>query len=263
MRLPAEYSVVLPIQRGAKGQDVRLVQELLCLHDCSLRVDGAYGPATEATIRKFQTKSKLPSTGVVDDDTFRHLAAPVLRAAKPLATTAETYAQRVVSAARQHVREHPREIGGQNRGPWVRLYTGGKEGPEWPWCAAFVTYLLKQAAEGIRPDPQPIKGSMSCDNLMAQGMEASRFVPERLIKSGDVSLDDLMPGTIFLARNKNNPNDWIHTGIVTAFYPDYMETIEGNTNDEGVREGYEVCRRFRGYTNMDFISLAPLASDAA
>ena len=32
-------------------------------------------------------------------------------------------------------------------------------------------------------------------------------------------------------------------------------TIEGNTNDEGSREGYEVCRRVRGRGSKDFIRL--------
>jgi hypothetical protein len=32
-----------------------------------------------------------------------------------------------------------------------------------------------------------------------------------------------------------------------------FETIEGNTNDDGSREGYEVCRRFRSYQKTDFI----------
>jgi hypothetical protein len=34
-----------------------------------------------------------------------------------------------------------------------------------------------------------------------------------------------------------------------------MQTIEGNTNDDGSAEGYEVCARTRSYTNMDFILL--------
>lgn len=32
-----------------------------------------------------------------------------------------------------------------------------------------------------------------------------------------------------------------------------VETIEGNTNDEDSPEGYEVCRRVRGYGSKDFI----------
>jgi len=47
----------------------------------------------------------------------------------------------------------------------------------------------------------------------------------------------------------------VHTGIVVAAHADSIETIEGNINNEGSREGYEVCRRFRGYGKKDFILL--------
>jgi len=251
MRIPSEYSVVLPVQRKASGKEVKLVQEWLCLHNCSVKVDGEFGPATEAAVRRFQTKARIHPTGVIDEQTYTALIAPVMRACKPLATTAETYSQRVVSAARQHLKEHPREVGGQNCGPWVRLYTVGKQGKDWPWCAAFVTYLMEQASEGIKPNPMPLRGSVSCDKLVEQAREAELFVGE---KERD---DTLGPGTLFVVRNTKNANDWIHTGVVTVFHPEYMETIEGNTNDDGSREGYEVCKRIRGYAHMDFIKLKP------
>jgi peptidoglycan hydrolase-like protein with peptidoglycan-binding domain len=34
-----------------------------------------------------------------------------------------------------------------------------------------------------------------------------------------------------------------------------FRTIEGNTNDDGVREGYEVCARTRNYKKRDFVAL--------
>lgn len=255
MKIPSEYTMLLPLQRGSKGNEVHLVQEWLSLNGVQLRADGDFGPATEASVRKFQTKVKLQPTGVVDEYTLRALIAPLNRACKPLTTTAETFSQRVVAAARNHLREHPREIGGQNKGPWVRLYTHGKEGAAYPWCAAFVTYLLQQAAESMRLPSMPIKGSLSCDELASQAKAADRFISDDDIKNGDRSRTELVPGTIFLVRNKKNANDWLHTGIVTGVMNEYFETIEGNTNDDGDREGYEVCRRLRGFGHMDFILL--------
>jgi hypothetical protein len=35
--------------------------------------------------------------------------------------------------------------------------------------------------------------------------------------------------------------------------PTTFETIEGNTNDSGDREGFEVCARVRGYDSKDFV----------
>jgi hypothetical protein len=58
-------------------------------------------------------------------------------------------------------------------------------------------------------------------------------------------------GRIFLVRW--TPTDWTHTGFVAEAQPDLFTTIEGNTNDDGEREGHEVCRLSRGYKNKDFI----------
>jgi hypothetical protein len=34
-----------------------------------------------------------------------------------------------------------------------------------------------------------------------------------------------------------------------------FKTIEGNTNDDGSREGYEVCARIHDFKSMDFVLL--------
>jgi len=61
----------------------------------------------------------------------------------------------------------------------------------------------------------------------------------------------LAPGDFFVVRKVYG--DWIHIGIIVDPKEDYFTTIEGNTNDAGEREGYEVCKRIRGYKNKDFI----------
>ncbi|HOB52395.1 MAG TPA: hypothetical protein PK176_12365 [Acidobacteriota bacterium] len=58
-------------------------------------------------------------------------------------------------------------------------------------------------------------------------------------------------GSVFLTHRA--PGDWTHAGIVTAAAADWFESIEGNTNDSGSRDGDAVLRRFRGYRRQDFI----------
>ncbi|MFC5871376.1 CHAP domain-containing protein [Chryseobacterium arachidis] len=41
-----------------------------------------------------------------------------------------------------------------------------------------------------------------------------------------------------------------HTGFVEKFDAQYIYTVEGNTNDNGSREGIEVCRRKRALTSI-------------
>jgi len=44
-------------------------------------------------------------------------------------------------------------------------------------------------------------------------------------------------------------------GFATKFDDEVFDTIEGNTNDEGHREGYEACQRVRAYKKKDFLKL--------
>ncbi|CAN5541993.1 hypothetical protein BH10BAC6_BH10BAC6_13380 [soil metagenome] len=255
MQLPKEYTVKLPLERGSKGAAVKLLQEWLCLSDCKLSIDGSFGAATEATVRKFQTKARISATGIVDEEAWNALLLPLRNATRPLSTTAETFAQRVVAAARQHLKSHPMEIGGQNAGPWVRLYMNGKEGKDWPWCAGFVTYILAQASEGSKVDRNPLKPTASCDILASQAADKEILLTEKEIAKDAGRKALLRPGALFLVRAAKTSTDYTHTGIVTAVHDEYFETVEGNTNDDGDREGYEVCRRLRGYGNKDFIIL--------
>lgn len=144
-----------------------------------------------------------------------------------------------------HLAEHPREIGGDNSGAWVRLYMKGNEGAPWSWCAGFVTFLLHQASE-LMNVPMPITGSFSCDMLSIQAQSSGLYISESRRSS-----ETLKPGSVFLVRRTST--DWTHTGIVTNAKDISFDTVEGNTNDDGVANGYEVCKRSRGYTGRDFI----------
>jgi len=147
--------------------------------------------------------------------------------------------------AEAHLRQNPREVEDQNQGPWVQTYMRGHEGPEWAWCADFVTFLMRQAAEWMSTDP-PIAGSFSCDTLAAQAKERGYFVPEGSARSRAIP-----PGSLFL--NRRTSTDWTHVGLVVEAGELTFTMIEGNTNDEGSREGYEVCMRTCAYGNRDSI----------
>jgi hypothetical protein len=250
--LPAEYTFTADIRRGTKGKNVTFVQEWLSLNSVGIGIDGDFGPATEAAVKKFQQKVKLPVTGIVDRTTFEALIAPARAALQPIKPGKKTLGALVVAYAQQHVKQRPREVGGQNKGPWVRLYMKGKQGKEFLWCAGFVSFILQQAADTLREQP-PVKYTFGCDELAGFGKAGNIFVPEKDVASGTTPGTSLPPGSIFLVRKK--PGDWVHTGIVTAFHDDHFETIEGNTNDGGSSEGFEACSRTRAYAKKDFIRL--------
>ncbi|MFC1829610.1 peptidoglycan-binding protein [Thermodesulfobacteriota bacterium] len=234
------------LKQGHKGKKVKLFQEWLCIHGFHLAIDGDFGPATDYAVRQFQKKKKIAVDGIIGEETFKLMVEPMTRVLAPIEAGGRTPGQMLVAYARQHLKQHPVEIGGQNKGPWVRLYMNGNEGPAWPWCAGFVSFLLKQTYQRLGK-ALPLQTTFSCDILVAQAKEKGRFLDERTIEFKNV----IKPGAIFL--NRRTRTDWVHTGIVVRAEDEIFHTIEGNTNDEGSREGYEVCQRIRGYKKKDFI----------
>lgn len=233
-------------KRGDKLPVVRPVQEWLTLNGFGVTVDGDFGPATERAVKAFQDKCAIQASGIVDQGTFELLTAPMQRTLTPLAT-APSLGEMMIAYAELHLAEHPREVGGQNRGPWVRLYMEGNEGNTWPWCAGFACFIMRQAVDTLDAT-LPVKPTFSCDELASRARSAGLFLSGLHLTDPQ---QQLPPGSIFL--NRKNATDWTHTGLVTTVYEDTFETIEGNTNDAGDREGYEVCRRIRSYDAKDFV----------
>jgi len=233
-------------KRKSKGRKVRLIQEWLCLHGIYVNIDGDFGPATDYAVRRFQTIKKLRANGIVGYSVFKQFVAPMAQSLMPLSSMRTSLNRLIVKCAKQHLKQHPREAGGQNKGPWVRLYMDGNEGRNWPWCASFVCFIINQACHNLNI-PSPIKRSFSCDVLALNAKNNGSFLAGNKI----TDYKQIKPGSLFLHRR--TANDWVHTGIVIEAEPEIFHSIEGNTNDEGSREGYEACGRIRGYKKMDFI----------
>jgi len=246
--VPAEAVYAGDIARGSPTARVRLAQEWLTLAGVKTSVDGDYGGATAAAVQLFQQRGGLPATGVVDHATFDALVAPLVAALQPIAAPpGATLGTMTVAYARQHLAQHPREVGGENMGPWVRLYMDGGQGADQLWCAGFATFCQRQAAKTLGVQ-LPVARTFSCDELAAHAKHAACFV------AGCPDFRAVTPGSLFLVRKTDD--DWQHVGIVTSAAADAFHTIEGNTNDEGSREGFEVCERVRGYDKKDFVIVA-------
>lgn len=247
------------VSQGMKNQTVKRIQEWLNYHNCRTTIDADYGPATATCVKAFQRSQSMTPTGRVNKATWEALVAPMKMALTAPGLSGQWSAASAVKAvAEQHLAQHPIEIGGSNEGPWVRLYCDGNDGRAWAWCAGFVSFVMDQAHfyEGMK---SPIAGSVSCDTLAAQAKTAGRFVKGSDISRGKRPWDSLGQCSLFLKRRTKT--DWTHAGFALDCHGRNsalaFSTIEGNTNDEGSREGYEACQRTRGLGsgNYDFISL--------
>lgn len=97
------------------------------------------------------------------------------------------------------------------------------------WCMAFVQWCLKGAAEAIGEHTIPIYKSGGVLNVY------NHTDPSHIFHAPE-------PGDIFIQDHGHGLG---HTGFVEGIAGEYINTIEGNTNDTGSREGYEVCRKRR------------------
>lgn len=117
---------------------------------------------------------------------------------------------------------------GVNDGQFVRVVqraTGN--GPPDPWCASYVSLIGALATHGQWPLPM----TASCDVILQHAIKHGLIVKEPA------------PADLFLVLK--SPSDAIHVGFVTSVTPTEIGTIEGNSNNEGGREGYGVVRRTR------------------
>jgi hypothetical protein len=229
--IPDHSRIPTGLHRGDNGPAVRILQEHLTLAGYPLLIDGDFGPATERALAAWRRMAFGATSvlGPVDKADAAALVFPMLRALSargPLLTIARAY-----------LIEHPREVGGNNRGPWVRTFCDGFDGPAYLWCAYFMRHLSRQAGE-----PWAERISPRCDTIGARAKADGRFSSTPHV------------GGLFLVRRDGAPG-WRHTGLVTDAGPGWVTTIEGNANDEGGREGHEVCSRTRGIGRLDFVRM--------
>ena len=151
-RVKEEIDFDGPIERGAKKMRAQRVQEFLTLNGFAVSVDGDFGPATEKRVRDFQTARGLPATGVVDMKTHEELVAPIVKALNPIAAGVKSLSALAAAYAKQHIKNHPREAGGDNRGPWVRSYLDW-DGKDARWCALRWSRRLTHSASSFRSTP--------------------------------------------------------------------------------------------------------------
>lgn len=139
-----------------------------------------------------------------------------------------TTSYRALSVARSQMgfQEIPK---GSNWGPHVRKYLASV-GINFAasWCMAFVYWCYQQACKEMNIDNPLVKTG----GVLKQWNEIDKKYKANVPQVGCIFIMDYGGGLG-------------HTGIVERIDGDTLYTIEGNTNDEGSREGYEVCRRTR------------------
>ena len=148
--------------------------------------------------------------------------------------------KQVVEVARRYigVEEQPR---GSNRGPHINDFLAHVGlPPGHPWCTAFVSFCVHKAAQELGMEMDFPKTGWT-PSLLSYAKKKSRLITRNEIEAGVKP----RPGWIALFYYPNLQRV-AHSGIVERYLPlGMVVTIEGNTNNDGSREGYKVCRRLR------------------
>ena len=130
---------------------------------------------------------------------------------------------------------------GSNDGPRVREYqkTVGISAGD-AWCVAFV-FWCHQTAAAVLKVANPMAKDCRTGGVMDLWSRAISSGKKTVVSTDAV--DDprrVKPGMVFIISTGGGHG---HTGLVVRVVGNQLETIEGNTNDGGSREGIGVFRR--------------------
>ncbi len=123
-----------------------------------------------------------------------------------------------------------REVGGANRGADVEMYLASVElGRGYAWCAAFVSWCYQNA--NVKA---PLSGWVPSYALKSK----------RIYHRGKFEKSKPQTGDVFMVwyHKLKRP---AHIGFIDKWGSTWVVTVEGNTNDNGSREGDGVYRKRR------------------
>ncbi len=136
------------------------------------------------------------------------------------------------------------EVNGSNCGPRVNQYKAATwldSTQAWPWCAAFVCWVVREAmaAAGV-PETGAFKRPSTAGALDLENWSREQ---DETTWTKTPTQGDIQPGDIVTFKFKTGG----HVGFAISS-PDaggYFETIEGNTDVAGSREGGGVFKKKR------------------
>jgi hypothetical protein len=138
------------------------------------------------------------------------------------------------------------EIDGTNCGPRVNEYKAATTlDPKqpWPWCAAFVCWVAREAMKAAQI--QETATFRRPKTASAWGFEAWSLAQDKTTSTKKPHAGDIRPGDIVVFT-------FSHIGIAIS-EPDkkgFVETVEGNTDSSGSREGGGVFLKRRSISKI-------------
>jgi len=231
-------------------ETVKKIQRRLNSLGCGpIAEDGVFDKeGTERAVKLFQSRfpdvtgQPLEIDGKVGSLTWGAMFGASTVPSNSAAPSALAKAAIVAAISQLGVMEKPI---GSNRGPQVDGYLRGvglnpAEGPPrgFAWCVAFTHFCYKKAAEDLGLQNPHIKTAGVLDHWNKAGTKPNVLRVTKARAVADPAL--VKPGSLFIIDFGEGKG---HSGIVIEVANGRLVTIEGNTNDNGSRDGIGVFKR--------------------
>lgn len=223
------------LKKGSTGPDVQTLQNILRELDYDVPVTGVFNTATQKAVKHFQSShldkhnTPLVVDGEVGDLTWWALQNPRsivsggdIDFSIPPDTSlgGAAVGRKALEFAINELRSGAGEVGGNNKGPFVKKYmqpTGLGEGNA--WCAGFISWCFLQAAEGDKA-AMPFRYTAGARNIFNQ------FKNKGWLLNSDIT--NLQPGDLVCWWRVSMPSGLGHIALVHHFKDGFLYTIEGN-----------------------------------
>jgi peptidoglycan hydrolase-like protein with peptidoglycan-binding domain len=227
--------------KGMQGTAVRRLQKLLVARGYPVAVDGTFGPLTERGVRAFQSQNLDPRghplvvdgrVGPLTGWSLTHPKPDVPAPDDPLAMPSggSRAGRAALATALEELRKNAGEIGGNNRGLWVRKYLHGLAPEGSSWCAAFVSWCYQSAPGGI-----PFGYTVGARKMLAEFRDLGWSHPP-----GDGYLP--APGDVVVWWRVSLEGWMGHAGMVYEVRDGILYTIEGNRSPQVRKFDYVLSR---------------------
>lgn len=213
------------LRTGSKGPDVKKLQDLLntTLHlNPKLIVDGDFGRATDAAVKRFQAENNLGIDGIVGPKTWKALGykesnknSRVTKPSQPVIKPVIVLNNSWMKIANKEIGQ--KEVGGKGSNPRIIKYhastTLKAKSDETPWCSSFVNWVIKEAGmQGTN--------SAAAASWLTWGEKSSAKI-----------------GAITVIRNANAANSSLtssgnHVGFLVQETATHYELLGGNQSNK-------------------------------
>ncbi len=237
------YPGVVLVPGSDDRENIQFVQKRLNSVGCGpVSEDGVFSAETMEAVQHFQARSvdihglPLAIDGRVGPMTWAVLFTQPSPIVSQTATPLQAKAL-AIAGGEVGVMEVPP---GSNRGPRVDQYLRfvglDPASGSFAWCAAFASWCFAQAAQalGIADVAPKTAGALDFWN-QAGRLDLPRVTPPEA--AGNPGL--IKPGMVFVLSTGGGHG---HVGLVESVQGVVLTTVEGNTNDNGSREGIGVFR---------------------